>query len=254
MPEPIPVATLKSSYTDLAADERRLLQVLSLMHAAYPASTILSVLEDSGLKEPGTTLRSLKKCLESLTRKGLAIEKSSRFTCADPMRETATRDAVRDGFLHRAVTPIESLPRRTNGAYRPGPCAAPDGYLDPDECARDLRLALYQGKEDRFLELLGVYSQFPTNVPKISKNPLWLMATAPFDPHGGLRCLHAQPRPSSRSIEHGATYHREEAQPSWTGCRSVTSAGRAPASPPPSAWTWQARPYTQVDLPCPGPC
>jgi len=174
---------LIEAYRGLLPDERRILQVISVICQPATQTQVQKVLRHLGWKDPdGRPLSELMALplREHLLGEGLIFREQALIRCHPDLLEVPAREAAGEGSfggIARAADRAIPLPERGHWVQDP--------YVD----LRRLRLALYQGRHREVLRQLG-RDREPYEPADYSQNSLLIRAcvrpldTAFFD------CLH----------------------------------------------------------------
>ena len=186
----------------LAADERRILQVLSVVHEPINQTTLQSILTRLGWRgETGQPLSALvaKPLREHLLDLGVLVKQGQGLICAPELAEILTRETVREGTF-AAITVAAEAVVSTKTAYH-------WETTSERRRMRRLRVAIYGGREADVLALLGLAGRGPER-PAIygEVEPLARLCATPLDPDWfetlspRLRILALAPRMTEASL------------------------------------------------------
>ncbi|NEX21906.1 DEAD/DEAH box helicase [Thiorhodococcus mannitoliphagus] len=170
----------------LSADERRILQVFSVVYEPVNQTTLQRILKTLGWRDAeGRPLADLmaKPLRERLLALGCLVEMKSGLTCVSRLVEPLTRETVNAGCFQEIVTAGEQVVSSV----------PPLGWRDTQSyrSTRRLRNALYAGREEEVLRMIGVHARKPgdripfsavatlTQVCTLSPDPTWLATLAP---------------------------------------------------------------------------
>jgi superfamily II DNA or RNA helicase len=142
----------------LSTEERRILRVLSVICEPVGPGKLEQVLDALGWRDrrgapPRALLRGSRR--DRLLDAGLIENRANGVVCHPDLRELLTRETVRDGTFGRIV----------RAAERVVPTPMRYAWQMPDEARllRQLRVALYAGRDDKVHELLGLTADEPVN-------------------------------------------------------------------------------------------
>lgn len=142
---------LKQSYEALSTDERRIIQVLSVVYEPITQTALQGIVRALGWKdEEGKALASriAGPLRERLLASGCLVNTDSGYICARELAEPLTRETLSEGsfaeILAAGESVVSSKPQYSWQASYPG------------RPARRIRNALYSGQEDELLSLLGL--------------------------------------------------------------------------------------------------
>lgn len=170
----------------IGADEQAILRVLSVICEPINQTTLQQVLDGLGWSgaDAAPLARLIGKPLrERLLKQGLIERHGNALACHPDLLEPLTRATVADGNFEEIVAAAERIvPTRMRNAWdRPG----------DERRFRMLRVALYSGREDEVLRMLGVerepslrkvrYAQVEPLVRVCSRSPdlAWLSRLPP---------------------------------------------------------------------------
>jgi hypothetical protein len=196
------MSTAIETANSLTSDERRVLQVLSVVYEAVNQTTLQSILDRLGWRtEKGQPLATLvtKSLRERLFGQRILLKQGQGLVCAPELTEILTRETVREGTFERIVAAAESI------------VTAKSRYhwetVSERRQTRRLRNALYAGREADVLTLLGLDKRSPelpvtdqevamlTQVCTMSLDPDWFDTLSPR-----LRILALAPRMTEVSL------------------------------------------------------
>ncbi|MEA3642626.1 MAG: hypothetical protein VBE63_22180 [Lamprobacter sp.] len=168
---------LKPSYEALSDDERRILQVLSVVYEPINQTTLQQIVRTLGWKDAqGKSLAALVAgpLRQRLLKSGCLVATESGLVCARELAEPLTRETVRAGLFNEIVRAGEKVVS-SQSAYH-------GQSTHPDRQARRLRNALYAGREDEVLSQLGLQNHKPgERIPDCSGGLLSQICTRSLD-------------------------------------------------------------------------
>jgi superfamily II DNA or RNA helicase len=157
------------------ADDKALVQLLSVIFAPVSKTVLLHTARQSGTLSGGrthTTL-TLSESLEALTKANLVHMAREGVRCNTDIMHYATRTSVHDGsFEGMACAVLSEIPMQTNWG-------APY-YRTPLHALRDLRIAFYRGDATSAFDVVTRYErQFPYDALRC--HPFVAVTGFPFD-------------------------------------------------------------------------
>ena len=169
---------LRPAYAALNPDEQRILRVLSVVGEPVASGTLQQILDALGWRgSDGTPLgRHIAKPLQDRLHAARLIERVPiGLVCHPDLAEPLTRETVADGTFPEIVAAAERVvPTRPRGAW--------DQPRD-DRRLRMIRVALYAGRENELLQLLGLDMETPASrVPYEQTHSLVLLCLSGGDP------------------------------------------------------------------------
>ena len=168
---------LKPSYEALSDDERRILQVLSVVYEPINQTTLQQIVRTLGWKDArGKSLATLVAgpLRQRLLKSGCLVATESGLVCARELAEPLTRETVRAGLFKEILRAGEQVVS-SQSAYH-------GQSTHPDRQARRLRNALYAGREDEVLNQLGLQNHKPgERIPDRSGGLLSQICTRSLD-------------------------------------------------------------------------
>ncbi|KAA6184336.1 DEAD/DEAH box helicase [Thiohalocapsa marina] len=169
---------IRSRYRALDEDARRVLRVLSVVCEPVSQTTLKLLLDQLGWRtKAGAPLsQTLDKAQrERLLDSGVIRQSRNNLVCHPDLLEPLTRETVADGSFEAIVAAAEQVvPTPMRNAWdRP----------TEERRFRLLRIALYSGREDKVLEMLGVGAAGkPSQVRYREIEPLVRICTRSADP------------------------------------------------------------------------
>ncbi|MBK5966856.1 helicase SNF2 [Thiocystis minor] len=180
------MATVIEAAQELPADERRILQVVSVVHEAVNQTSLQAILHQLGWRDqkgqPLSTLFSTARRTRLLVQR-ILVKQGNNFFCAPDLAEMLTRETVREGTFDRIVAAAETV------------MSAKSRYqwetVSERRQTRRLRNALYAGREADILTLLGLDKRGPeqpvsyreveslTRICTASPDPDWFATLSP---------------------------------------------------------------------------
>ncbi|MBP9806650.1 MAG: ATP-dependent helicase, partial [Candidatus Accumulibacter sp.] len=150
------MADLLARYARLSADEQRILRVLSVICEPVGRPLLQQILEVLGWRDQGGAplSRLLSTTLHHrLIADGLIEGPENGLSCHPDLCEMATRETVADGTFATIIVAGERC--------FPIPTPKPGYWPGEARRLRMLRNALYAGREDEVLEVLGIGADTP---------------------------------------------------------------------------------------------
>lgn len=171
------MATAIESAQTLTSDERRMLQVVSVVYEAIDQLAIQKILNRLDWHEatgkPLATLFSTSSITRLLVKR-LLVKQGKNFFCAPALAEILTRETVREGTFATIVAAAEAVvPAKSRYQWE---------AVSERRQVRRLRNALYAGQEAEVLTLLGLDGRPPEQSVAVSEvATLAQICTTPFD-------------------------------------------------------------------------
>jgi superfamily II DNA or RNA helicase len=163
-------------FEDLTEDERRMLEVLSVLYLPIPITTVITCLVRCKVGDRAWTTANLRPHLEKLVERGLLSVAQGRYRCTPRSLERATRLALGDGLFDAALKLIEVEKGRPQFG-QPLPTLSWSGYASFETGVRDLRLAAYRHQGKRFLDCASALAYDP----ELLRRACIGLALDPFD-------------------------------------------------------------------------
>ncbi|MBK1724405.1 DEAD/DEAH box helicase [Thiocystis violacea] len=167
----------RESCQALSADERRILHVLSVVYEPLTQTTLQRILR--GLSWKGESGRPLVELVvgplrERLIAAGCLLDTKGGWGCAPELVELLTRETVREGHFEQIVAAAEAVvSAKPLNSWQKEP---------PSRLTRRLRNALYAGREDEVLRIVGAPAGKPGEpIPYQSVEILSQVCTTPPD-------------------------------------------------------------------------
>ncbi|MBK1716379.1 DEAD/DEAH box helicase [Thiocystis violacea] len=166
------------AYRALGDDERRILQVLSVVYEPVNQTTLQAILRQLKWRDSaGRPLaeRMVGPLRERLLTQGLLAPVNKGLLCAPELVEILTRETVSDGTFAVIVTAAEAaFGSRARNSWE---------TVSPQRQTRRLRNALYAGQEAEVLRLLGLLPNSPLlPIGYAAVEGLATVCTSPLDP------------------------------------------------------------------------
>ncbi len=172
------MANLIEAAAALTPDERRILQVVSVVYEPVNQTALQAILNNLAWHDAqdrplaGLVARPLR---ERLLDQGFLIKKGQAFICAPELVEILTRETVRLGVFNRIAAAAElAMPTNSHHHWE---------SMSERKQTRRLRNALYAGNEKEVLTQLGLAERAP-GLPVAYREVEWLsrICTASPDP------------------------------------------------------------------------
>jgi superfamily II DNA or RNA helicase len=173
---------LLEAYQKLPTAEQRFIQFLAVNYRPVAINTLVSCLEDLGIKDQkrrALNSNQVQQWILRFMRLGVVSGSPQKgYACHALLVELVTRDAIAQGNFDRMVTiAFNRIPARTGWGR------TLLTFNSEEETIREIRIAFYQQNHERVLELWDMYTANRINSGGPSLHDvLWGICSNPFDP------------------------------------------------------------------------